>query len=218
MLTSSILSTITLNELTGSAKIVASDTFRPFEVYAVLLIVYAALTYLVSLGIGVLHRRLNRDRMPEVALMRYTEFHAVSILFCSRKVWASRLASSSQLVSSASSSARSGRSSASTACRCLLRSSPSLLSFSRTRQYSCSSSWFSSAFPAFFHLNVTPVEAAMITLSANTAAFIYVIAVSAIESIGRDQIEAARVFGLSRWQVLRHIIAPAGGGLLGRAA
>ena len=67
VLTSSILSTITLNELTGSAKIVASDTFRPFEVYAVLLIVYASLTYLVSLAIGCLHRRLNRDRMPEVA-------------------------------------------------------------------------------------------------------------------------------------------------------
>jgi His/Glu/Gln/Arg/opine family amino acid ABC transporter permease subunit len=67
VLTSSILSTITLNELTGSAKIVASDTFRPFEVYAVLLIVYASLTYLVSLAIGALHRHLNRDRMPDVA-------------------------------------------------------------------------------------------------------------------------------------------------------
>jgi His/Glu/Gln/Arg/opine family amino acid ABC transporter permease subunit len=63
-------------------------------------------------------------------------------------------------------------------------------------------------FPAFFHLNVTPVTAAIITLSANTAAFVYVIAVSSIESIGRDQIEAARVSGLTRWQVLRHIIAP----------
>jgi len=63
-------------------------------------------------------------------------------------------------------------------------------------------------FPAFFKVNMTPVEAAVITLSANTAAFVYVIAVSAIESIGRDQIEAARVFGLSRWQVLRHVIAP----------
>lgn len=63
-------------------------------------------------------------------------------------------------------------------------------------------------FPAFFHLNVGPVQAAVITLSANTAAFVYVIAVSAIESIGRDQVEAARVFGLSRWQVLRHVIAP----------
>ena len=67
ILTSSILSTITLNELTGSAKIVASDTFRPFEVYAVLLIIYASLTYLISLAIGALHRRLNRDRMPDVA-------------------------------------------------------------------------------------------------------------------------------------------------------
>lgn len=63
-------------------------------------------------------------------------------------------------------------------------------------------------FPAFFRVNVTPVDAAIITLSANTAAFVYVIAVSSIESIGRDQIEAARVFGLTRWQVLRHVIAP----------
>ncbi len=63
-------------------------------------------------------------------------------------------------------------------------------------------------FPAFFRLNVTPVEAAVITMSANTAAFVYVIAVSAIESVGRDQIEAGRGFGLTRWQVLRHVIAP----------
>lgn len=62
--------------------------------------------------------------------------------------------------------------------------------------------------PNLFRINVTPVEAAVITMSANTAAFVYVIAVSSIESIGRDQIEAARVFGLSRWQVLRHVIAP----------
>lgn len=61
-------------------------------------------------------------------------------------------------------------------------------------------------FPAFFHVDVTAVQAATITLSANTAAFVYVIAVSAIESISRDQIEAARVFGLSRRQVLKHII------------
>ncbi|MDQ6434084.1 amino acid ABC transporter permease [Mesorhizobium sp. LHD-90] len=63
-------------------------------------------------------------------------------------------------------------------------------------------------FPAFFKVNVTPVEAAVITLSANTAAFVYVIGVSAIESIAREQVEAARVFGLTRWQVLRHVIAP----------
>ncbi|WP_423066843.1 amino acid ABC transporter permease [Devosia sp. CN2-171] len=63
-------------------------------------------------------------------------------------------------------------------------------------------------FPAFFHLNMTPVNASVLTLSLNTAAFVYVIAVSSIESIGRDQVEAARVFGLSRWQVLRHVIAP----------
>lgn len=61
ILTSSILSAITLNELTGSAKIVAADTFQPFEVYALLLVLYAVLTWLVSLSAGALHRRLNRE-------------------------------------------------------------------------------------------------------------------------------------------------------------
>ncbi|CAH0195592.1 putative glutamine ABC transporter permease protein GlnM [Massilia sp. Bi118] len=60
ILTSSILSAITLNELTGSAKIIAADTFQPFEVYALLLLLYAVLTWLVSLSAGLLHRRLNR--------------------------------------------------------------------------------------------------------------------------------------------------------------
>ena len=62
ILTSSILSAITLNELTGSAKIVAADTFQPFEVYALLLVLYAVLTWLVSLSAGALHRRLNRNQ------------------------------------------------------------------------------------------------------------------------------------------------------------
>jgi len=61
VLTSSILSAITLNELTGSAKIVAADTFQPFEVYALLLLLYAVLTWLVSLSAGFLHRHLNRN-------------------------------------------------------------------------------------------------------------------------------------------------------------
>lgn len=61
ILTSSILSAITVNELTGVAKIIAADTFAPFEVYAVLLIAYAVLTYAVALSAGSLHRRLNRS-------------------------------------------------------------------------------------------------------------------------------------------------------------
>ncbi|SDF02908.1 amino acid ABC transporter permease [Limimaricola pyoseonensis] len=64
VLTSSILSTITVNELTGTAKIVAATTFMPFEVYAVLLVLYAALTYALSLAVAGVHRRLNRG-MPE---------------------------------------------------------------------------------------------------------------------------------------------------------
>jgi polar amino acid transport system permease protein/putative glutamine transport system permease protein len=67
VLTSSILSAITLNELTGTGRIVASDTFRPFEVYAVLLVAYALLTWAVSVGVNLLHRRLNHGITQDVA-------------------------------------------------------------------------------------------------------------------------------------------------------
>ena len=62
--------------------------------------------------------------------------------------------------------------------------------------------------PVLLETDLTPVQAALITLSANTAGFVYVIAVSAIESVGREQIETARVFGLDRWQTLRRVVAP----------
>ena len=62
--------------------------------------------------------------------------------------------------------------------------------------------------PVLLETDITPVQAAVVTLSGNTAAFIYVIAVSAIESIGREQLETARVFGLNRWQILRKVVAP----------
>lgn len=62
--------------------------------------------------------------------------------------------------------------------------------------------------PVLLETDLTPVQAALLTLSGNTAAFVYVIAVSAIESVGREQLETARVFGLSRWQTLRRIVAP----------
>jgi glutamine transport system permease protein len=62
--------------------------------------------------------------------------------------------------------------------------------------------------PVLLQADLTPVQAALITLSGNTAAFVYVIAVSAIESVGREQIETVRVFGLSRWQALRRVVAP----------
>ena len=62
--------------------------------------------------------------------------------------------------------------------------------------------------PVLLEMDLTPAQAALITLSGNTAAFVYVIAVSAIESVGRDQLETARVFGLSRWQTLRRVVAP----------
>jgi His/Glu/Gln/Arg/opine family amino acid ABC transporter permease subunit len=48
VLTTSVLSTITVNDLMSRAETVASDTFRPFEVYLVVLVFYWMATFAVS--------------------------------------------------------------------------------------------------------------------------------------------------------------------------
>lgn len=60
ILTTSILSAITLNELTGASKLIASTTFRPFEVYVFLVFFYGVLTFAISGMISIWHKRLNR--------------------------------------------------------------------------------------------------------------------------------------------------------------
>ena len=62
--------------------------------------------------------------------------------------------------------------------------------------------------PALLAINMTPVEAAMITLTGNTAAFIAVIVISSIEAIDIRQLEAARSFALSERLILIKIIFP----------
>lgn len=62
--------------------------------------------------------------------------------------------------------------------------------------------------PALLMIDLSPVEAAIITLTGNTAAFIAVIVISSIDAIDKKQLEAARSFALSEWQILRTIIYP----------
>jgi len=48
VLTTSVLSTITVNELMASAENIASETFRPFETYLSVLVLYCIITFSVS--------------------------------------------------------------------------------------------------------------------------------------------------------------------------
>ncbi len=48
VLTTSVLSTITVNELMSGAENIASETFRPFETYVLVLVLYCILTFAVS--------------------------------------------------------------------------------------------------------------------------------------------------------------------------
>ena len=65
VLTTSVLSTITVNDLMSRAETVASDTFRPFEVYLVVLVFYWLATFAVSMVINlisILWIRRSSDR------------------------------------------------------------------------------------------------------------------------------------------------------------
>ena len=52
VLTTSVLSTITVDELMSNAETLASDTFRPFEVYILVLGLYCLLTFALSGAFG----------------------------------------------------------------------------------------------------------------------------------------------------------------------
>jgi len=60
VLTTSVLSTITVNELMANAENIASETFRPFETYVVVLVFYCAVTFAVSAAMNAVSRRWIR--------------------------------------------------------------------------------------------------------------------------------------------------------------
>ncbi len=62
--------------------------------------------------------------------------------------------------------------------------------------------------PALLMIDLSPIEAAIITLTGNTAAFIAVIVISSIDAVDKKQLEAARSFAMSEWQILKLIIYP----------
>ena len=57
---SSILSTITVQELTMSALIVHGQTFRPFEIFIVITLLYWGVNELIATGLRIYERRLKR--------------------------------------------------------------------------------------------------------------------------------------------------------------
>ncbi len=55
VLTTSIVSTITVNDLTGNASNISAETFKPFEVFLVVLLIYCAVTFAVSAIVNVIY-------------------------------------------------------------------------------------------------------------------------------------------------------------------
>lgn len=63
VLTTSVVSTITVDDLMSRAETLASDTFRPFEVYVLVMLFYCAITFAVS-GLTNLAARAWLRRAP----------------------------------------------------------------------------------------------------------------------------------------------------------
>lgn len=59
-----------------------------------------------------------------------------------------------------------------------------------------------------FGISLTPMQAGVLALSLNLGAYGAEVVRGAIQSIGRDQVEACRALNLTRWQALRHVIVP----------
>jgi polar amino acid transport system permease protein len=60
---SSLLSVIAVPELTYQAQTLATSTFRPLEVYTLLAVLYFAITFPLSLGVGRIEKRLKKTSL-----------------------------------------------------------------------------------------------------------------------------------------------------------
>ncbi len=59
---SSLASTVTLMDITGVARTLASDTYMPIEIYMTAALIYLCLTYAMSQAIHLVERRLDVSR------------------------------------------------------------------------------------------------------------------------------------------------------------
>lgn len=69
VLTTSVVSVITVNDLTGNAANIAAETFKPFEVYLTVLLIYCVVTFAVSALVNVTYA-LFFSKTAERPLMR----------------------------------------------------------------------------------------------------------------------------------------------------
>ena len=68
VLTTSVLSTITINDLMSNAENLASETFRPFETYLVVLVLYWLATFAVSAIVNLISALWLRRSAQRVAV------------------------------------------------------------------------------------------------------------------------------------------------------
>ncbi len=68
VLTTSVLSTITINDLMSNAENIASETFRPFETYLVVLVLYWLATFAVSATVNLVSALWLRRSAERVAV------------------------------------------------------------------------------------------------------------------------------------------------------
>lgn len=62
--------------------------------------------------------------------------------------------------------------------------------------------------PQLLGWDITPFAAGLLAFSLNSAAYVAEILRSGMDSVPAGQLEVATVMGLSRWQILRHILLP----------
>lgn len=62
--------------------------------------------------------------------------------------------------------------------------------------------------PMFFSIRISQIEAALYVLTANTAAFMFVVFLNALRSVDEYQLNTARTFGLGEVKIFTRILTP----------
>jgi polar amino acid transport system permease protein len=211
MKTTTLVAIVSYADLLFQTNEVAQKTFRPLEVFTVTALIYFVVIFAASRLVHGLERRLARAakgwRADGLALQVELRARCSRTSTCSGRARSARCACSSSASCSASASA-SWSASAGMRGRVGALPATAFVEFFRNTPVLVQILWFYYALPILLPFQISPLTAAALGISLNSAAFSAEIFRGGIESIDRGQAEAARALGMTAAQAMRRIVLP----------
>ena len=213
MKTTTLVATIVLCRPAVPANEIAQKTFRPLEIFTVAALIYFVVIFAVEPARAPARAAAGGQRRSDGALTMHYRWDFASVLEpTSTRCWAGALGTlrifAICLVLGLSFGLVVGLGRLFASDACFYWPATAFVEFFRNTPVLVQILWFYFALPILLPFQISPLAAAALGISLNSAAFSAEIYRGGIQSIDRGQWDGARALGMTAAQAMRRIILP----------